>query len=243
MKKLFQKDEVWFAVLWIVIYVIGFSTADGISESIGMPKLITVLFGMVLSLLLISFIKKEGLLEYFGLCRFKGSYRIFLFFIPLAAITSINMWNGLKLNSTWMTAVLSVLSMCFVGFIEEVIFRGFLFKGMCNSNVKTAIIVSSLTFGMGHIVNLLLGAEIMETLLQLVYASAVGFCYTVIFLKGGSIVPCIISHIFVNSSSIFAIEPSGEAIILMAAIQSVLSIGYGIWLLKKADGEFAKQRG
>ena len=32
MKKLFDKDEIWFAILWIVIYVVGFANADAISE-------------------------------------------------------------------------------------------------------------------------------------------------------------------------------------------------------------------
>ena len=37
MKKLFDKDETWFAVFWIVIYVAGFSTADALSDTIGIP--------------------------------------------------------------------------------------------------------------------------------------------------------------------------------------------------------------
>ena len=43
MKKLFEKDETWFAIVWIIIYVLGFSNADAISDSIGIPKLLTVL--------------------------------------------------------------------------------------------------------------------------------------------------------------------------------------------------------
>jgi membrane protease YdiL (CAAX protease family) len=103
---------------------------------------------------------------------------------------------------------------------------------MCRSNVKTAILVSSLTFGMGHIVNLLLGAPLLDTLLQLVYASAIGFCYTAIFCAGGSIVPCILSHAFVNSTSVFAVEPSGTMHILITILQTVFSVSYGLWLLR-----------
>lgn len=42
MKELFDKDKVWFAVLRIVIYVVGFSNADSLSESIGIPKLLKI---------------------------------------------------------------------------------------------------------------------------------------------------------------------------------------------------------
>ena len=61
-----------------------------------------------------------------------------------------------------------------IGFLEEIIFRGFLFKMLEKDNVKTAIIVSSITFGMGHIVNLLNGADLVPTLLQVCYALAIG---------------------------------------------------------------------
>ena len=59
MKKLFEKDEIWFAVLWIIIYVIGFANADSISESLGIPKILTVLYGLILSVILLSFIRKQ----------------------------------------------------------------------------------------------------------------------------------------------------------------------------------------
>ena len=233
MKSIYRKDPIWFAVLWIVIYVAGFGIADGISESIGMPNLITAILGLVLSIILLSFIYSEKLGEYYGLCRMKVRAADFTYFIPLIVISSVNLWFGLRNNYSVVTAVLSVISMCFVALLEEIIFRGLLFKAMCRDNIKTAVIVSSLTFGFGHIVNLLLGAPLLETVLQLVYASAVGFCYTAIFLAGGSIVPCIISHAAVNSLSIFAAEPSNIWLVIIAVVQTVISTAYGIWLLQR----------
>ncbi len=68
--------------------------------------------------------------------------------------------------------------------MEEVIFRGFLFKAICKTNVKQAIIISSVTFGFGHIVNLLNGRDIPETLIQICYAVAIGFLFYNYFYKG-----------------------------------------------------------
>lgn len=234
MKKLFDKDEIWFAVLWIVIYVVGFSNADILSEAVGMPKLVTTLFGLILSLVLWGFIRKHGLTEYFGLCPMGGSLKKHLFFLPLIFISSVNLWHGFARNVPAPEALFYILSMCCVGFVEEVIFRGFLFKGMCRSNAASAVVVSSLTFGMGHIVNLFLGEPLLGTLLQLVYASAIGFCYTAVFLSSGSIWPCIVSHAFVNSTSVFAAESVASGQVATAVIQSAVSIGYGIWLLRSA---------
>ena len=93
-----------------------------------------------------------------------------------------------------------------VGFIEEIIFRGFLFKMMEKDNIKTAIIVSSVTFGIGHIVNLLNGAELIPTLLQICYAIATGYLFVIIFIKSESLFPCIVTHCLVNALSIFNIQ-------------------------------------
>ena len=231
MKKLFQKDEVWFAVVWILIYVLGFGNADSLSETLGTPKLLTVVVGLALTLILWIFIRKNKLARYWGLCKFRGNAKGFLWFAPLILLSTVNFWNGVTLNTSPLETLLYILSMCFVGILEEVIFRGMLFNGMCKNNVKAAIIVSSLTFGAGHIVNLFLGEPVFDTALQLVYASAIGFCYTAVFYSGGSILPCIASHIFVNATSVFAIEPTNRVQLLIAAVETVLGVCYGIWLL------------
>lgn len=232
MIKIFKKDAVWFAVMWIAIYVVGFSVADKLSEAIGVPKLLTVVIGALLSIALLIFAGRNKLWNYLGLCGFRGEHKAFLYHLPMLLISCVNFVCGLTLHSSVLTAVFSVLAMCFVAFLEEVIFRGLLFRGMCEDSVKTAFIVSSLTFGMGHIVNLLNGAPLFDTLLQLVYASAIGFCFTAVFYKGGSILPCIAVHGIVNISSIFAREPSAKGKLLIAIAQCVLSVGYGVWLLK-----------
>ena len=41
---------------------------------------------------------------------------------------------------------------------------------MEKDNVKSAIAVSAITFGMGHIVNLFHGADVLPTLMQICYA-------------------------------------------------------------------------
>ena len=121
-----------------------------------------------------------------------------------------------------------------VGFIEEIIFRGFLFKALYNDNVKLAIVISSVTFGIGHIVNLLNGKDLIPTLLQVCYAIAIGFLFTIIFYKGKSLLPCIIAHSFVNSSSVFAVENSLMKFhVISSAVLCIISLSYALWILKK----------
>ena len=97
-------------------------------------------------------------------------------------------------------------------------------------NVKRAIIVSSITFGMGHIVNLLNGADFVPTLLQVCYAMATGYMLVIIFYKSKSLIPCIIFHGVFNSLSIFS---TGESSIISSIILIAMCLGYTLYINKK----------
>ena len=153
MYRLYKKNELNFSLVWIISYVVLFSVADSFSASLGTEKIIAAPVAIVFTLLLLVFVSKHNLKEKYGLCSFNGSLRNFLYFTPLLLIMSINLWNGVTMKLSVLETVLYILSMLCVGFIEEIIFRGFLFKALYNDNVKLAIVISSVTFGIGHIVN------------------------------------------------------------------------------------------
>jgi len=234
MYRLYKKNELNFSLVWIISYVVLFSVADSFSASLGTEKIIAAPVAIVFTLLLLVFVSKHNLKEKYGLCSFDGSLRNFLYFTPLLLIMSINLWNGVTMKLSVLETVLYILSMLCVGFIEEIIFRGFLFKALYNDNVKLAIVISSVTFGIGHIVNLLNGKDLIPTLLQVCYAIAIGFLFTIIFYKGKSLLPCIIAHSFVNSSSVFAVENSSMKFhIISSAVLCIISLNYALWILKK----------
>lgn len=233
MKKLYEKSEIWFAVIWIIIYVAAFSMADSVSESLGVYKSVTALLGVILSIILFVWIKKNNLMEKYGLCAFQGNLKNYLFFLPLVIMVSTRLWAGIAVVVSLLECVLYIVSMLGAGFLEEIIFRGFLFKAMCKSNVKRAVIVSSITFGIGHIVNLLNGQVALDTIVQIIFAVAVGFCFTIIFYKGKSLLPCIIAHGINNSLGIFGAEGSQAFSIIIAVVLCVVLVGYTLWIIKK----------
>lgn len=235
MYRLYKKNVMNFSLMWIIAYVVLLSAADSFSVSLGFKKIITAPVSIIFALLIFGFIKKHNLTEQYGLCALTGSLKNYLYFIPLILIISVNLWNGVTLNVSALETVLFILSMLCVGFIEEVIFRGFLFKAMCKDNVKLAIFVSSITFGLGHIVNLLNGRELIPTLLQICYATAIGFLFTIIFSKGKSLLPCIITHSIFNSLSVFAVQSTQMIGIIISILLCVISLGYALWILKKAE--------
>jgi len=231
MKKLYEKSEIWFSVIWIVLYVVLLSNADSISEQLGVQKSVTAPLCVIMAAVLLGFVFKNGLAEKYGLCVMKGHAGRYLMFVPLIALSTVNFWNGVTMNMTVAETALYIISMLCVGFIEEIIFRGFLFKAMAKDNVKSAIIVSSLTFGIGHIVNLLNGEELLATLLQVCYAVAMGYLFTIIFHKSGSLIPCILAHSFVNSTSVFGREQTPRQQIIISAVLAVGALVYALVIL------------
>ena len=128
-----------------------------------------------------------------------------LWLLPMWVLSTGNLWGGVGVRYDAVTTVMAVLSFLLVGVAEEIIFRGFLFNGMRRTGSLTiAVVVSAITFGMGHIVNLLTGHATMETLVQVLFAVAWGFLFTFAYLKSGSLLPCIAIHGLIDVFSVFA---------------------------------------
>ncbi len=232
MTKLYEKNKLTFALLWIGAYVVLASLADSLSDTIGITKIVTVPLLAVLSGVLYFWISRRGLKGEFGLCALQGEPRDYLWFAPLILLLTVNLWHGVQMNYGLGETVLYILSMLLVGFLEELIFRGLLFKAMYPNGIKSAFVVSSLTFGMGHIVNLLNGAEFLPTLLQVCYAAAIGFLFILLFHKGKSLWPCILTHGVFNALSVFSVEPDTQGRILTAVALCILPTAYALWLMK-----------
>ena len=238
MNRLYEKNGILFAIIWIIVYVVGLSVADNVSISIGIEKSMTLALCIVLTLVACNWIKKNGYMTKYGLCKPKIPASKLMYYTPLMIIGTINVWYGFAVNLSLFESLLYVASMILVGFLEEIIFRGFLFVEMAKDDVRTAIIVSSVTFGIGHIVNLFngSGADLLSNMLQVVYAIAAGFLFTIIFYKTKSLWPCIITHSTINSMSVFANTANVTATLEVstAIVLTVVSLGYAVYIDKKS---------
>ena len=263
MKKLYQKSELYFALVWIGLYVVVMNIAlqfcGGFDDLAGktVPQLLVPVVCIVaLAAASTAWVLRSGLSEKYGFRTFAGNAKQFLFFIPLIVVSCVNLKNGLGLKASLAVSVLMAVQLAVAGYVEEIIFRGFLFRAMEKDNLRTAIIVSAVTFGAGHIVNLGNTADTLSVLLQVCYAIAIGFMFTLVVYKGGSLWPCIASHMFVNGSSTFALEQGpfsdlvgavfGQAStdlvsICSSALIIIVSGGYALWLWKKmCSGDMLK---
>ena len=247
LKKLYDKSKIWFAIAWIIAYCVLLSVGDALSASIGIEKSVTLAIGILLSAILLLFLKKNGLSRDYGLCAPKTSAKSMFYYIPILVMLTANLWYGVTLNYGALETVLYILAMLCVGFLEEVIFRGLLFEAMRKDSVKAAIIVSSVTFGIGHIINLINGSgtELLPNLLQVIYATAAGFMFVMIYLKTESLLVCIAAHGLFNALSVFADEANAteKMRILTAGMLTLITASYAVYIaltMKRKNNEDRK---
>lgn len=234
MKKLYEKSELAFSILWIVLYIAGTSLVQGIGAATEMLSAAVFLYHLALAVILLVWILKRKMTAQFGLCKTDISAKRFLFYIPFCLLAGVNLFTGLDFSRPTAQLVFDAGSMLCVGFLEEIIFRGFLFTAMAKNGLKSAIIVSAVTFGVGHIINLLNGADILPTLCQIAYATAFGFLCVIVFYKGKTLLPCIITHSAVNALSVFTKEPAAAAqTVVPALFLFAVATLYAAYLWKK----------
>lgn len=231
-KKQFEKHETLSCIALIVLYIAVNSLCLQSFETTDIRCALVNTFFSSLLLLLTFNLKRTA---YYGLIRVREPKK-YLYFLPLALIASVNLWGGIHTDNTPLEIVFHFITMLNVGFIEEMIFRGFLYRMMEKDNPKTAAIVSAVTFGIGHIVNLLNGADFLPTLLQVCYAAAIGWLFVVIFRKSQSLIPCIVTHCVLNALSVFCRE--NEILDYIAsAVLIIVSLGFAFYIRKAVHTE------
>ena len=236
MKKLYEKNELTFAIVWIVVYCVLQSLANPLNKAIGVAYAASAAFCILQSVVLFAFIRKNNLQKRYGLCKSSVPACRFLYYVPLLILASGNLWNGAAVNYTPLGTACRIVCMLCVGFLEEVIFRGFLFKAIAKDDIKSAVIISSVTFGIGHIINLFNGSgmDLVGNLCQIVFAIAVGFLLVTIFYRGSSLLPCIIVHAAINTLSTFANDTSltTEMHLLHLAVLIAVTVAYTLILTR-----------
>lgn len=236
MKKLYDKDETLFAILWIVIYcaIIAPVKGDqGYGSGLGTLLLLAISAGITI------FVKKYHLEEKYGLTGWPKDSRRYLFFLPMWVLALLNLLGGVALNYHGMSLVYAVVSMMLVGYIEEMIFRGFLFKGLIKGEgTKKAIIISAVTFGVGHIINLFAGQATVTTVMQVFFAVAFGFVFTLTFYKSGSLIPAILAHGLTDVFALFGTANTSELPEwIVIGVMIVIAVIYSIYLAKLPSTE------
>lgn len=236
MNKLYLKNELSFTIVWILVYCVLQSLANSLNKMIGVEYAASAFFCILQVIVLLIFIQKNNLYEKYGFCKPQVPAKYFLYYVPLFILASSNLWNGIAIHCSLAETISRIVCMLCVGFLEEVIFRGFLFVSIAKDNIKSAMILSSITFGIGHIINLFNGSgmNLVSNLCQIVFAILVGFLLVTIFYRGGSLIPCILFHSAINTLGTFSndLNLTTEIQLLHLFILIAIIVTY-TWILTK----------
>jgi membrane protease YdiL (CAAX protease family) len=202
MKKLQENKPIWHAIIWIMAYVVIVNIGDNISGILGMDNVATVILLIVFSLLLLMYLKKNNWFALYGFNKMKKSELTkTLFYIPLIITIPLHYFRGINNELGYTGFILAALLMICVGFIEELVFRGFLYQAILKkSGIARAVIISGATFGIGHVVNLARGYSLGDQIIQIVAGIFVGILLALLVALTNNILPCVLWHIFFNFS-------------------------------------------
>ena len=69
MKKLYEINELTFAIIWIVVYCVLQSLANPLNKAIGVAYAASAAVCVVQTVVLFTFIRKNNLQKLYGLCK------------------------------------------------------------------------------------------------------------------------------------------------------------------------------
>ncbi|MFX1313139.1 MAG: CPBP family intramembrane glutamic endopeptidase, partial [Promethearchaeota archaeon] len=154
--------------------------------------------------------KKESITEFsqtIGLSTFRPLWRNIFIGISSIIIFSFSIFLCGNIFGTWLFDSVDYKNIWFLfitalipGIWEEVAFRGVILNLQLKKySNKISIILNGVLFGLSHSINIIFGADLFLTLLQMLYASCIGIAFAYIFVKTRSLLPSILTHYSIDS--------------------------------------------
>ena len=213
-----------------LIYALCVFAGEYLSGPVGIPHAFGALFSLLFCgfFLLFAFIfKKTGAL-YLKPARGKHAH---LFALPLPVLVAINLFFCfLDAGAPAIDPYFS-LRILFAALAEELLFRGLLF-----SELKTkckpyrAALLTSFLFCILHAANLLGGADVLETLIQIPLAFAVSFAFCAYVHKFRSLLIPIFVHVLINASSLICAFHADPIRLILIGSAVVFYFCYGLFM-------------
>ena len=120
---------------------------------------------------------------------------------------------------------------------EEVAFRGVIMTLLLRKySPNIAILLDGVAFGLMHIINALLGANLLISIVQTIYAMIMGFFFAYLYLKTKSLLPCILAHYIIDSIGMILYVDNTNMVFMwvnMVGIMVTIPTVINILLVKK----------
>lgn len=206
-----KKHPIIFAVLLLILFLIVGNLAAaailllGIDDTSSYGQFIMTLFAEIICIIVLLIVAwKTELLDdsYFSKRNLKLGLFLILPIVILGVVFNILpdlIDNHVSFQINIILIFLALISSLSVGFCEEILCRGLMFKNFLNSysaskkGIYTAIIISSVIFGLMHLTNI--GSDSMDAIIQQVFHSfCAGLMFCAIYLVTENLLVCAIGH-------------------------------------------------
>ena len=191
-----------------------------------------VIWGLVALTLAYSIIRYKGISKLGFRGMEKGAAKRVLYFAPLLLISFSHFAAGINYNGGAALILANLFLTLGIGMAEEMFFRGIICGLWLGRGIVKAMMISSLLFGLSHILNIAGGAELGETVLQICFALVYGMVFALIFAESGSLLPCVLLHALHDFCSFISGEASAQFEIFLGAVQFIVLLVYFLYLFR-----------
>jgi membrane protease YdiL (CAAX protease family) len=189
------------------------------------PVLISFIPIAITFILYLTLKKKWREIGFKSLSSIPGSHLRYYF--PLVIVLAIIIVNGFKSLTVGEISFFLFFTLL-VGFVEETLYRGIMFRALLQKSKVAAVATTSVLFSITHLLNALSGQSWSQLVLQLFYALLVGVTLSLLILKNDNILPLIAFHFIHNLLQFLGNEQTnmiGDILII------TVLLGQCIWLL------------
>jgi uncharacterized protein len=231
----------WFVIMLEVAVILAYLLAGTLAHVMGLSNLTMMLMAnLSLSVLAAILLSLLGWWKLVGFAAPKKRTELWYFAVPFLPTVPffpsiVTLIANLEF-SIQPTVVNILLLTLLIAFAEETIFRGLMLTTLKARGSWTAVIVSSVLFGLSHSLNLLSGQGLAETAVQVLFALTTGFLFASLVLQKGILWPLIVAHFLIDflpmsliGNLSFPVSPTWNLILLTGI--SVVFLIYGLFVM------------
>lgn len=223
------------ATLVLLLFFFAQGAIVAITGIEGVPSALirsAVIWGLVALTLAYSIIRYKGISKLGFRGMEKGAAKRVLYFVPLLIISFSPFTAGMNFDGGVALILANLFLTLGIGMAEEIFFRGIICGLWLGRGIVKAMMIFSLLFGLGHILNIAGGAGLGETVLQICFALVYGMVFALIFAESGSLLPCVLLHALHDFCAFISGEASTQFEIILGAVQFIVLLVYFLYLFR-----------
>jgi membrane protease YdiL (CAAX protease family) len=238
------RRPILFVAILVVAIVVVLLVSGAIGSRLKLPEIAIVIIGDgVLALLALVLLIQLHWWREVGLRPPAPPHLLGYFVVPCVPV----ILNGLALAVSGIAqprfaAILLFLGTALlVGFVEETYFRGMILRALLSRGPWPAVLISSVLFGFLHLLNVISGANLAATFVQVAYALGIGMMFAAAALRTGTILPLIVIHAATDflgflalNSPLVTTKPSPVAV-AVTLIEVLIYAGYSILVMRQVQ--------